>query len=512
MADQHPYHLIGKVALAVSLAVLSACSQNQHYAYHDTSAYRYSSPVAVTPGEHYLAIEENSTKQVASDPVSTFSIDVDTASYANVRRFINNGHLPPADAVRIEELVNYFDYEYAVPAESATPFRMTAEIGPTPWNGGSYLLHLGIKGAESNLHAQPARNLVFLLDVSGSMNDENKLALIKKSLRLLVKQLTAQDSVAIVVYAGASGLVLPATRGDRHRVILNALDHLSAGGSTNGGAGIELAYAVARENLIEHGINRVILATDGDFNVGPSSIKALKQLIKEKRRSGVALSILGVGMGNYNDAMLEEISNAGDGNAAYIDTLQEAQKVLVHDINATLQTIAQDTKIQVEFNPAQVASYRLIGYENRLLNRDDFMNDRVDAGDVGAGHTVTALYEITLNQPLRYANRIETEQANRDELAMVKIRYKHPNESRSEEIAQPIYRGTIQRQLSETSDDFRFSAAVAAFGQQLRNSDRVGNYSYDETLILAQQSRGEDKFGYRSEFLQLVRLAKSLNK
>ncbi len=461
--------------------------------------------------EQYAPIEENERKQVSKDPVSTFSIDVDTAAYANVRRFINNGQLPPNDAVRIEEMINYFDYQYPTPEAGKHPFNIVSEIAPTPWSTNSYLLHVGVKGYQPVTESQPARNLVFLLDVSGSMNAPNKLELLKKSLRLLVNQMSARDRVAIVVYAGASGVVLESTPGNHRSTIINALDNLHAGGSTNGGAGIELAYAIAQQHQIENGVNRVILATDGDFNVGLSNTGDLTNLIKEKKRSGIGLTVLGFGMGNYNDYMLEAISNSGDGNAAYIDTLQEAQKVLVNDINATLHTIAKDTKIQVEFNPDIVASYRLIGYENRILNREDFTNDRVDAGDVGAGHTVTALYEITLNQPTRYQHQHqEMSLPYNNELGYLKLRYKRPDQDSSIEMVHVINQSAVKRDIAATSDNFRFSAAVAGFGQLLRRSPNIGDYSFDEVLNLARGSRGEDKFGYRSEFINLVGLAQSL--
>ncbi len=531
----------GLVATALATMLLTACANTAHspaspsakrpaaekeaYTLHDmdSASVMQSGPrasrtktemlhpaIAIVPGEQYSTINENRQTQVADQPISTFSIDVDTAAYANVRRFINGGNLPPVDAVRVEEMVNYFDYNYASPINETTPFNITTEIGPTPWNSGSYLLHVGVKGYEpSAMEIQP-RNLVFLLDVSGSMNSSNKLGLLKKSLRLLVNQLTPQDRVAIVVYAGASGVVLESTPGNRRHEIIDAMERLRAGGSTNGGAGIELAYAIAQQHFNENGINRVILATDGDFNVGPSSTEALKQLIKEKKRSGVGLTILGFGMGNYNDQMLESISNAGDGNAAYIDTLQEAQKVLVQEMGSTLNTIARDTKIQIEFNPAMVNSYRLIGYENRILNTEDFKNDRIDAGDVGAGHTVTAIYEITLKDEQRYGVIQRSTSEFENELGFLKLRYKRPNENNSIEMQHAILIDDAYQQLATTSDNFRFSAAVAGFGQRLRNSEQLGDYSYDEIASLAQQSRGDDLFGYRAEFIKLVKLASAL--
>ncbi len=494
--------------LVASLTLLSACATSYYPEPYSKKQVRPS--VATAAGENYAVIQENAVRRVNDEPLSTFSIDVDTAAYANVRRFINNGYLPPVDAVRIEEMINYFDYDYPSPTSLDKPFQIISEIGPTPWNSGSYLLHIGIKGYQPPQSEQPARNLVFLLDVSGSMQDANKLGLVKKSLRLLVNQLSIQDRVAIVVYAGASGLVLPSTSGNQRREIIQALEQLEAGGSTNGGAGIELAYAIAQQNYLQNGVNRVILATDGDFNVGPSSTEDLKQLIREKKRSGIALSVLGFGMGNYNDQMLEQITNAGDGNASYIDSLQEAQKVLVQDIGGTLQTIARDTKIQVEFNPQQVSSYRLIGYENRMLQTEDFKNDRVDAGDVGAGHTVTALYEITLKDPLRYQAEKTIQTSFNDEFAYLKLRYKKPHESNSREMLHSLHKQNIQQTLSLTSDNFRFSAAVAAFGQLLRNSEKVGDFTLAEVETLANQSRASDQFGYRSEFVKLVRLAESL--
>lgn len=499
-----------RLILPITIVMLGACSTTGTYQAHTSRVMLEQSVMAYAPDENYAPIRENKVKRVTDEPTSTFSIDVDTAAYANVRRFINNGHLPPPDAVRVEELINYFNYSYATPDEAEAPFRITTEIGPAPWNSGSYLLHVGIKGYQQARNGQTARNLVFLLDVSGSMQAANKLELLKKSLRLLVNRLNPQDRVAIVAYAGASGLVLPSTSAYQRDEIIHALERLRAGGSTNGGAGIELAYTVAQQNIIKGGINRVILATDGDFNVGLSSNKELLRLIKQKKRSGVGLTILGFGMDNYNDQLLEAISNAGDGNAAYIDTLQEAQKVLVDEIDATLETIARDTKIQIEFNPEQVNSYRLIGYENRMLRREDFKNDNVDAGDVGAGHTVTALYEITLNEGLRYQESKSTSSRYQNELGILKIRYKRPDESSSQEITHVLLRNDVQSSFGSTSDNFRFSAAVAGFGQLLLNSEAIGEYSYDQLLSLAKQSRGIDEFGYRAEFLQLVNLAKSL--
>lgn len=505
--------LLPPLVIGSAMTLLTACSSpGSHYWPMPASLAQepYASTRAIAGGENYTHLNENERIRVSQEPISTFSIDVDTASYANVRRFLNGGHLPPVDAVRTEEMVNYFDYAYPHPSSMEEPFNVTTELGNAPWSSNSYLLHIGIKAYEPPQQQQPPRNLVFLLDVSGSMGADNKLELVKKSLRLLVKQLDADDSVAIVVYAGASGVVLPPTAGDHSAEIIAALERLHAGGSTNGGAGIELAYRLAERHLIKDGVNRVILATDGDFNVGPSSVEDLKQLIRIKKRSGIGLTVLGMGMYNYNDAMLEEISNAGDGNAAYIDTLNEAQKILVNDIQATLHTVAKDTKIQVEFNPQHVASYRLVGYENRLLETEDFANDRVDAGDVGAGHTVTAIYEITPAQPHRYQREDGNPGIHSRELATVKLRYKRPSEQSSRELVHHVEAGVIDGDLKSASPTFRFSAAVAGFAQLLRGSKYVEGYNYEEVYSLAQGSRGEDRYGYRSEFMQLVKLAQSL--
>ena len=506
--------------LILSSLLLTACGTTHYRSDHSQSGQqnsRYLSTMSASffspppSRERYAAIQENEHKYTTDQPISTFSIDVDTAAYANVRRFITRGSLPPIDAVRTEELVNYFNYHYPIPERASQPFHIATEIGPTPWNSGSYLLHIGLKAYEPRLDERPAKNLVFLIDVSGSMQSENKLELLKKSLRLLVKQLTVQDRVAIVVYAGASGVVLESTAGHQHGKILKALRRLKAGGSTNGGEGIQRAYALARENFIEGGINRVLLATDGDFNVGVSNIGALKRIISEEKRHGIQLTALGFGKGNYNDHLMESLSNSGDGNAAYIDTLKEAQKVLVHDLNSTMQTVAHDTKIQIEFNPNVVSSYRLIGYENRMLKQDDFKDDRVDAGDVGAGHSVTAIYEIRLTEKRRYSVEAPEDELFEDEVAFLKLRYKRPNENHSQELKHAINKNTIKTALAATSTNYRFSAAVAAFGQLLRQSTYTSNYSYNEALKLAQNSRGADEFGYRSEFIQLVDLAEDLN-
>ncbi|MBL8253758.1 MAG: VWA domain-containing protein [Candidatus Competibacter sp.] len=476
-------------------------------------------PSQPTDRENYAQIEENPVKRTAEQPVSTFSIDVDTGSYANVRRFLNSGRLPPRDAVRVEELINYFDYDYPLPDGRQPPFRVSTELAPTPWNPKTLLMAVGIKGYELPKTKLPPANLVFLIDVSGSMEAPDKLDLLKPALKLLVRQLRPEDKVAIAVYAGAAGMVLEPTAGGQKSKIEAALDRLSAGGSTNGGAGIQLAYNLAREGFVKDGVNRVIVATDGDFNVGTVNFEALKNLVETQRKSGIALTTLGFGTGNYNDRLMEQLADAGNGNYAYIDTLQEANKVLVEQMSATLLTIAKDVKIQIEFNPARVEEYRLIGYENRVLRREDFNNDAVDAGDIGAGHTVTALYEIALKgsggnltEPLRYGQAAVTDSAARgDEIAFLRLRYKQPNSDVSQLQEWPIRRDQIVKDWKETSERFRFAAAVAGFGQLLRGGRYTTAFGYDDVLALARGARGDDPFGYRGEFLTLVSLARSLD-
>jgi Ca-activated chloride channel family protein len=467
--------------------------------------------------ENYAHFDDNSVKLVAEAPVSTFSIDVDTGAYSNVRRMLNNGQLPVEDAVRVEELINYFSYDYPLPNNSHQPFAVTTEIGVTPWNPATHILHIGIKGYDKPGESLPASNLVFLVDVSGSMKSDDKLGLLKSSLKLLSRQMRSEDSISIVVYAGASGVVLEPVAGNETAKISQALDELSAGGRTNGAAGIRTAYQLAEQSYIKDGINRVILATDGDFNVGTVNFEALKDLIEEKRKSGISLTTLGFGTGNYNDHLMEQLADAGNGNYAYIDTLNEAQKVLVDEISSTLNTIAKDVKIQLEFNPAVVAEYRLIGYENRALKRDDFNNDKVDAGEIGAGHTVTALYEISMVDsksnfidPLRYSPVTGADTPHKDEIALLRLRYKQPDSNTSELIERPVKTADIVNTLDKTSERFRFSASVAGFGQLLRGGRYTDNYQYDDVLELARNARGRDAFGYRGEFISLVNLAKSL--
>jgi Ca-activated chloride channel family protein len=465
--------------------------------------------------ENYQHLDENGVKVVSSDPVSTFSVDVDTGSYSNARRMLNQGVLPPSDAVRLEEFINYFDYQYNPPKSVDQPFSVDTALTVAPWNKDRHLLRIGLKGFEDNNIEDNGSNLVFLLDVSGSMNQSNKLPLLKQSLVLLSKQLDEKDSVSIVVYAGASGVVLEPTKGNRTAAITRALSQLKAGGSTNGAAGIELAYQLAQQAFIKDGVNRVVLATDGDFNVGLVDHQSLIDLIKVKRDQGIALTTLGFGDGNYNDHLMEQLADAGNGNYAYIDNINEARKVLVDEVGATMQMIAKDVKIQVEFNPATVAEYRLLGYENRQLANEDFNNDKVDAGDIGAGHTVTALYELTLkgskaryNDELRYASEAEARQLGH-ELAHVKLRYKQPDSDKSQLISQTVTKEEMS-DFERQHDDFRFAVAVAGFAQLMKKSKFTQGLDYEWVVDTANNARGEDEFGYRSEFVKLVRSADAL--
>lgn len=465
--------------------------------------------------EKYRDVDPNPVKVAATEPVSTFSADVDTASYAVVRRFLNDGSLPPKDAVRVEEMVNYFDYAYAVPNDREKPFQPTVAVYPTPWNPATEIVHVGIQGYGLPQGERPPVNLVLLLDVSGSMEDPDKLPLLQKSLSMLAKEMTAQDRISIVVYAGNAGVVLEPTPGDQTAKITAAINNLSAGGSTAGGEGIRRAYELAEGNLIKGGVNRVILATDGDFNVGITDSEQLEDFVARKRESGVTLTVLGFGSGNYNDAMMQTLAQAGNGNAAYIDNLNEARKVLVDEMAGTVFTIAGDVKFQVEFNPACVAEYRLIGYETRMLETADFNNDKVDAGDIGAGHRVTALYEITpvgsaarLTDPLRYG-KPEAASAACGEIAYLKMRYKLPGETASKLIERPITAADKSQSVDMLNGDFKFAAAVAGFAQLLRGEPYLKAFSYGDVMTLAQAGKGADPFGYRAEFINLVRLAES---
>lgn len=472
--------------------------------------------------EQYGALVENPVRQVSESPVSTFSIDVDTGAYANVRRMLNAGRLPPADAVRVEEMINYFPYAYALPGGNAR-FAVHTEIAPAPWNPNRHLLQIGIKGQDVAKTSLPPANLVFLVDVSGSMNSPERLPLLKSALSLLVNQLRPQDRVSIVTYASGTQVVLEPTSGAHKSRIIAALDNLRAGGSTAGAAGIALAYGMAEQGYIRGGINRILLATDGDFNVGVTSFDALKNMAEEKRKGGVSLSTLGFGMGNYNEKLMEQLADAGNGNYSYIDTLNEGQKALVDEMTSTLATIARDVKIQIEFNPNVVSEYRLVGYENRMLKREDFNNDRVDAGEVGAGHTVTAIYELTLKgnaasvDPLRYREENTSVKGKSDgmdktgELAFLRLRYKEPEGDVSRLVEWPLHRHDVKASFSQASMEFRFAAAVAAFGQQLRGGKHTGEMGYADIARLAAESRGADSYGYRGEFLRLVNLAQSLS-
>ncbi len=478
--------------------------------------------------EAYDRIVDNPFLAATENPLSTFSIDVDTASYSNVRRFLTSGQRPPPDSVRIEELVNYFPYRYE-PPKGDNPFAAHVEVASCPWAAEHRLVRIGLKGKEIAKEKRPMSNLVFLLDVSGSMQDYAKLPLVKQSMRLLVQELTENDRVAVVVYAGNEGLALPPTTGDQKEKILAAIDQFEAGGSTNGGAGIMLAYKIATENFIKGGTNRVVLCTDGDFNVGVTNQGDLTRLIEEKAKSGVFLSVLGFGMGNLKDSTMEKLSDKGNGNYAYIDTLQEGRKVLVEQMTGTLITIAKDVKIQIEFNPAQVASYRLIGYENRLLAKEDFNDDKKDAGEIGAGHTVTALYEVVpvaaladrgkeatggtipSVDPLKYQTPAQPNAAaKRGELLTLKLRYKAPDGDTSKLLEFPVTDKGAK--FSDSSSDFRFASAVAAFGMILRDSPHKGNATFAAVAEIAEESKGDDKSGYRREFIGLAQRAKEIVK
>lgn len=468
--------------------------------------------------ESYAKLNENGFRNPFANPLSTFSIDVDKAAYSNVRRFINNGQNPPADAIRIEEMINYFDYNYPQPTDKH-PFSINTELADCPWQEGHKLIQIGVQGKKIDSKDLPASNLVFLIDVSGSMSDVNKLPLLKEAFALLVKNLRDVDRVAIVVYAGAAGCVLPSTSGADKETIMEAIDNLQSGGSTAGGEGIALAYQIAHENYADGGNNRVILATDGDFNVGPSSENEMEELITEEKESGIFLTCLGFGMGNYKDSMLEMLADKGNGNYAYIDNIQEANKTLVSEFSGTLYTIAKDVKIQVEFNPTFVQAYRLIGYENRLLNEEDFKDDTKDAGELGAGHTVTALYEIIPvgvdSKLLKDVNSLKYQQPSKTnsipastEWATVKMRYKKPLGFRSIELQKSISKP--EDNISGTSENLKFVSAVAMFGMILRNSEFKGCSSLDKVIELADSARNNDNEGYKAEFVRLVKSSLTL--
>jgi Ca-activated chloride channel family protein len=465
--------------------------------------------------ERYKDVAPNPVKTVAQEPVSTFSIDVDTASYSNVRRFLNEGRLPPRDAVRVEELINYFDYDYPLPTSRDRPFEPTVAVVPSPWGAGKQLVHIGLQGYDIAPRERPPLNLSLLLDVSGSMNDPAKLPLVKQAMKLLIDQLTARDRVSITVYAGAAGAVLDPTPGNEKAKIMAALDGLSAGGSTAGGEGLALAYRQAERHFDRNAVNRVMIATDGDFNVGVTDDQRLEDFVARKRETGIYLSVLGFGGGNYNDSLMQTLAQKGNGSAVYIDNLNEARKVFHDEMQSALLPIADDAKIQVEFNPARVAEYRLIGYETRMLNREDFNNDRVDAGEIGAGASVTAIYEITppggptLNDPSRYAPQAANPPRSR-EIAFLRIRHKPPGKPDSLLIERPITQADVRSTLEAASEATRFAVAVAGYGQLLRGDPYLDrSFGHDQVLSLAQGARGRDEFGWRAEFTQLVRLAKA---
>ena len=508
------------VSFQQKLASENAAASKSTAAYQ-AIAYTTQNSLSYENNENYSQIISNSFKNVTDDPLSTLSIDVDTASYAHMRRYLQHNQLPPADAIRIEEMINYFSYDYPQP-NGDDPLTITAEISDAPWHNENKLVHIGIQGKKIDISKAPASNLVFLIDTSGSMSDD--LGLVKKSIEMLVDNLREEDSVSIVAYAGSAGLVLRPTSGADKKTIVAAINRLQSGGQTAGGAGIELAYKVAKQNFIHNGNNRVILATDGDFNVGVSSQEGLIRLIEKKREDQIYLSVLGFGRGNYQDYKMEQLADNGNGNYAYIDNLLEAKKVLVKEMGGTLFTIAKDVKIQVEFNPAKVKSYRLIGYVNRLLNKEDFNDDKKDAGELGAGHTVTALYEISLYDSdesnsnvdaLRYQTASANESAKEcfnycNEILTVKARYKRPESDNSQLITMPVIE--ILTEFDESSDNFRFSSAVAAFGMLLRNSEFKGDLSYEKIQQIARLSKGKDLQGYRGEFVRLIELAEVVSK
>lgn len=483
-----------------------------------TSKMILSSPPQQRNAETYKEIKENSFVAVAQQPVTTFSADVDRAAYANVRRIIGYGQIPPKDAVRIEEMVNYFDYDYPAPEEgSASPLRVSPELAPAPWNPNHLLLRIGLQAKKIDLAKAPPSNIVFLIDVSGSMDEENKLPLLQSSFKMLLGQLRPDDKVAIVTYANGTKVALPSTSVKDKEKIIKVLDNLYASGGTSGGKGIQLAYEQAQKSFIKNGNNRIILATDGDFNIGINNTTDLEKFIEKQRESGIYMSVLGFGMGNYRDDMAETIADKGNGNYAYIDNITEAKKVLVNELSGTLFAVAKDVKLQLEFNPKYVKEYKLIGYENRMLANEDFTNDKKDAGEIGAGHTVTALYELVpsdgkVAQSLRYQSQELNEKGKGNELGFLKIRYKDPKvkDAKSVEITEPLVFN--KKALKETSTDYRFAASVAEFSILLRDNSNKANATYDQVIELAEGAIGKDPEGYRKEFVRLVKSVKMLPK
>ena len=483
-----------------------------------TSKMILSSPQQQCNAETYKEIKENSFVAVAQQPVTTFSVDVDRAAYANVRRIIGYGQIPPKDAVRIEEMVNYFDYDYPAPEEgSVSPLRISPELAPAPWNPNHLLLRIGLQAKKIDLAKAPPSNIVFLIDVSGSMDEDNKLPLLKSSFKMLLGQLRPDDKIAIVTYANGTKVALPSTSVKDKEKIIKVLDNLYASGGTSGGRGIQLAYEQAQKSFIKNGNNRIILATDGDFNIGINNTTDLEKFIEKQRESGIYMSVLGFGIGNYRDDMAETIADKGNGNYAYIDNITEAKKVLVNELSGTLFAVAKDVKLQLEFNPKYVKEYKLIGYENRMLANEDFTNDKKDAGEIGAGHTVTALYELVpsdgkVAQSLRYQSQELNEKGKGNELGFLKIRYKDPKvkDAKSVEITEPLVFN--KKALKETSTDYRFAASVAEFGILLRDNSNKANATYDQVIELAEGAIGKDPEGYRKEFVRLVKSVKMLPK
>ena len=510
--DPESYEETYQIITGSNRTISSAPSRSYRFSHHLNPNIRYDNSSPEYNTVDYSPIKENNDKQVMEHPLSTFSIDVDRASYTIVRRHLEKGQLPPKDAVKIEELINYFSYDYPAPAPKGPPFSMYTELSDCPWNKNRKLLHIGLQAKKAITEKLPPNNLVFLMDVSGSMRAENKLPLAKKAMRKLVEQLNENDRVAIVVYAGAAGLVLPSTSGHNKERILQAIDNMQSGGSTAGGAGIKLAYQIAQENFIKGGNNRIILTTDGDFNVGASSDAFLEKLISEKRKTGIYISVLGFGMNNLKDNKLEIIADKGNGNYAFIDKEDEADRIFGEELTGTLYTIAKDVKLQLEFNPAVVNSYRLVGYENRLLNREDFENDEKDAGEMGIGHSVTALYELEMHPADIEASRLRYQQEKwskkaleADEVGYLEIRYKLPEDSTSQLIELPI-RNKV-RKLKRSSDTFRFSAAIAAFGMKLRSSDYNKEMDYGQIIQLAEEAKSKDQYYYREGLISLIHAA-----
>ncbi len=503
---QSPNYVVTE-SVAMSPAVFTR-TESRLSGYSDTN-------IQTQNTEQYQEITTNPVHEVAKEPISTFSIDVDTGSYSNVRRHLNSGRLPPQDAVRVEELINYFPYQYQYPKNTARPFGITTETTPSPWNPNAKIIRIGIKASDSTVAALPPANLVFLVDTSGSMTSENKLPLLKKTLRLLTEQMRPQDKITIVTYSGHVELALPATSGKEKDKIMSVIDKLNANGATAGGKAIEIAYEQAQKAYIKNGINRIMLATDGDFNVGISDPKALESMVAEKRKSGISLTTLGFGTGNYNERMMERLADAGDGNYSYIDNEKEARKVLVEQLSSTLNVVAKDVKLQVEFNPNTVSEYRLIGYENRMLKKEDFNNDQVDAGEIGSGHTITALYEIIpvgkqgWNQHSRY-NPPKQQSGFGHEYAFLSIRYKPVDKETSILIKEPISTQSAPT-VQAASEDMRFALAVAAYGQLMRGGQYTGQFGWQDTLNLAKGAKGKDPYGLRAEFIELVGIAQRLS-